>query len=165
MKKLRAFTLMELLVGMVLSGIVVAACFTAYEVMAGRYGSYQRTNATIRDAAWLHGQLGKDFARAQLVTGTSEQIRLALPGQGSVQYVFSSSFVLRKDSLVTDTFHLPSTEVSLLMDHEAVKNEQQPVDELVLRTVINGEPEQLHFMKYYPADVRMAYARQQEQER
>ncbi|TND10224.1 MAG: hypothetical protein FD123_472 [Bacteroidetes bacterium] len=162
--KLKGFTLLELLVGLVLSGIVVAASFTAYQVMAGRYGSYQQMNTAIRDAAWLHGLLGKDMERAALVTGNSETIRLQFPGGRNLAYTFAGDYILRRDSLVTDTFRVKHAEVKLLYENQPVNSELLPVEELVFTAGIGSEPELFRFRKTYPADVRMTFARKQEEE-
>jgi len=164
MKKLHAFTLMELLVGMVLSGLVVGAAFTAYEITAKQYGSYQRMNAGIRETAWLHGQLGKDFGRAKLVSGSRENLKLNFPAGGSVQYRFDDHIVLRRDSFVTDTFRVNIKDVQLLLAGKTITGAQQPIDELRIEAELNEEPEQLFFIKTYPAEFWLDRAREEEEQ-
>lgn len=154
MKKLPAFTLMELLVTMVLSTIVVAAAFTGYEIMAGRYGSYQQVNAGIREAAWMNGLLLKDMQRAQQVTATGRTILLTAAPEQPVTYEFRDEYVLRHSHELTDTFHV-SIKNSTARFNQLPVNAGDLIDELQLEAVIGEEPERFVYRKNYPAAMRI----------
>lgn len=154
MKKLPAFTLMELLVTMVLSTIVVAAAFTGYEIMAGRYGSYQQVNTGIREAAWMNGLLLKDMQRAQQVTATGKTIVLSAAPEQPVTYEFRDAYVLRRSHELTDTFYVAIKNAAPLFNRQPV-NAGDVIDELQLEAVIGEEPERFVYRKNYPAAMRV----------
>lgn len=154
MKKLPAFTLMELLVAMVLSTIVVAAAFTGYEIMAGRYGQYQQVNAGIREAAWMNGLLQKDLLQARLVVQHENTIRLTAAYREPVTYEFRDAYVLRRTHDLTDTFKITIGKLTCTFNGQAALP-GEPVDEIQLEAHIGKEPELFFYRKNYPAALRI----------
>lgn len=147
--KLRAFTLLELLVGLVLSGIVAGVSFTAYQVMAGRLAAYRSTNEAISEATWLSGRLGKEIEKAESLTGNSTELLLRMENGRSIRYDFAGAYVVRHDSLLTDTFFVST-------GHLEPEPEGGPlVSRVQFRAEIGGEPELFIFSKDYAADKRL----------
>ena len=93
-KKFHAFTLLELLVGMIVSGIVLAATFSAYRITTKQYENYNEKVETISEFSFLVSQLESDFSQAKdLVRLSENEIQLKI----SHNAVCFGSPVARKD--------------------------------------------------------------------
>lgn len=88
------FTLVEVLIGATLAGVIMAAVLSAYTFIArnlARLASYQ---ALENESRKVLGYMGKDFAQAQGVKSgtvpTASTVTLVLPS-GEVTYTYDSS--------------------------------------------------------------------------
>jgi prepilin-type N-terminal cleavage/methylation domain-containing protein len=101
--KLKAFTLLELLVGMIVSGIVVAACFNAYRVVTLQFKAYKTTSAAYENFSFFESQFRADFQQAKEISGNEHTVQF-ISREKKTGWQFREKYALRNDGNVTDTF-------------------------------------------------------------
>ncbi|MCA6363620.1 MAG: prepilin-type N-terminal cleavage/methylation domain-containing protein [Bacteroidetes bacterium] len=103
--KLAAFTLLELLVGMVISSIVIAAAFSAWSIISRQHAQYRTRHEASTEASFFSSRLRRDFAQAAAYSGQPNTLTLQLRNQ-TVQYKNVPPVVVRSIGLHTDTFRV-----------------------------------------------------------
>ncbi|HEY0976984.1 MAG TPA: hypothetical protein VGE21_05895 [Flavobacteriales bacterium] len=105
MKRLAAFTLIEMLLSLllvVLLGAFVVIVLQGSAIQWTRLGSGHRFAAEMR---WFVQRMSADMERAQRVQGHPGGIHLALP-EGDITYVLSTDSVVRTSVMGDEVFHL-----------------------------------------------------------
>jgi Tfp pilus assembly protein PilE len=100
--KVKAYTILELAITMLLSALVISIAYTAYRMVNQSYLSFTIKNNHSADLMRLDNLLKKDFFRADQITCDSAGILCHLKDH-SVCYIFTRDFIIRKAGL-TDTF-------------------------------------------------------------
>lgn len=154
MKKVRAFTLMELLVGMIVSTIVIGFGYGVYSLIYKQYSSYRTIKKEVVDAMQLNSTLNTDFAGAELISFTDNKLTIDRKNNLSLYYNFTDSYILRKENEITDTFKIIPASVTagfIFADAKAV------VSDLSFDSKVLGEPAHFVFTKQYSAEILMNY--------
>lgn len=152
MQKLRAFTLMELLVGMIISSIVIGFCYMSYSIIYKQYKSYKILKLEIVETIQLNSILNTDFINAETVLFDNDKLILNSANRSQLQYDFNDNYILRKDGEVTDTFKLSATEI---LPGYLLESEQIPtsiVNNFSFDAKVLGEIEHFRFTKNYSAE-------------
>lgn len=112
--RLKGFTVLELLVGMIATSIVIAAVFSAYHIISSQGVIYQEKTKSVTELSLFHSRIMKDFQEASIITRTDHAIALsersADPDAESstsitpLKYEFHQEYTLRKSGEHTDTF-------------------------------------------------------------
>lgn len=110
MKKLRAFTLMELLIGMIIGSIVVGCCYFGYSIIWKQFGDYRNMKHEINAAMQLNEVLLNDFSRSQEITFSDNKLKMELDSS-AITYEFNDSVIVRITPEAADTFHFATTEL------------------------------------------------------
>ncbi len=146
-KRLPAFTLLELLVGMILSGIVLTATFSAYRIITKQYESYRIRSVSDSEISFFVSQLQSDFSNAENITLVSEnEIQLQTGGR-MLNYRFSEKNVLRNDFSAIDTFHVSVSGIEAMLKSEKSNSENSPMDELHVMMDIDGKKVERVYLK------------------
>jgi len=162
MKRLKAFTLIELIVALIISGIVISIAATCYQIVYKQYKEYKNVNETLSQAALLNMLLNKDFQNFQYVNKTSDGIEFS--GFSTQQtsneeqktvYEFGQQYIIRKYTTIQDTFGVVLANTSLKFQNKEIENNSTLVDELSFETDVIQENETFHYKKQYGADVLM----------
>lgn len=156
MRKLKAFTLMELLIGMIVSAIVISFCYLSYAMIYKQFVSYRTVKQELVEALEFHSVLNRDFVDAQKATFRETELTLISYKNRNVIYNFEAEFVLRKTGEVVDTFFLEPTNIStdFLMTEN---NFSKPVVQFSFDALVLGEQEHFLFNKRYDAEMIVNY--------
>jgi prepilin-type N-terminal cleavage/methylation domain-containing protein len=138
-KKIKAFTLLELLVGMILSGIVLTATFSAYRIVTSQYQSYRKKSETLSAFSFFISQFQADFSNATAIIHISENEIQLNSKKKILDYHFSEKYVLRNDLLRTDTFPVTVTEMETFRESEKIIPENEEADEIHLQMDFGGK--------------------------
>ncbi len=104
MKKINAYTLMEVTVAMLLSAICIAIAYSAFDIIGNYYRTFQQKNEKADALLSIREVLSKDFQKSKLVMNTADGILLEQDSV-NINYVFEADRILRQiPSLRTDTF-------------------------------------------------------------
>jgi len=107
MKKLNAFTLLELMVSMLLSGIVVALILTFYVQFTGYRSTLDHHVDSDREALTFYSTLKHDVDRAELIYPEDKRTLRFIFGNNQLTWLFEDErFILRQEAERTDTFTL-----------------------------------------------------------
>ncbi len=151
-KKMQAFTLLELLIGMIISSIVIGFCYTGYSIIYRQYINYSKIKREIVSAMQLNTVLNTDFINAASVTFDTDKLMLNYENKLPLQYDFKENFILRKDREITDTFMFAPKNVIPIYLTESIESSDAQVNNFSFDVMLFGESEHFHFTKNYSAE-------------
>lgn len=152
MKKISAFTLLELLIGMIISSIVIGFCYAGYSIIYKQYISYNVIKRQNTAAMELNSILNTDIINAASITFDTDKLILNSEEKIKLLYEFKENYILRKDNEVTDTFMLASVNVSPLYFNESGTLLVAIIKEFSFDVDLFGEQEHFRFTKEYSAE-------------
>lgn len=154
MHKLKAFTLLELLVGMVISSLVIGFCVLGYLIINQQYLSYRFTKTAITDVVLMKTVITSDFNNSNKIHSENENELVIDNDSGqSISYRFTDEFIVREKEEITDTFKI-ATSNYVPVHISGNDNEQlELVQAFSFDANVLGEPEHFNFEKNYAADV------------
>lgn len=152
MKKINAFTLLELSVVMAVAGMVFAISYSAYHIISRQYGEFKNSSERLLDISTLSAVLARDFAEAKNIKKAGDDLLLEKRDGVLITYRFEPGALIRKMEETEDRFaEIFNLRISFL---GAEQNESNGlVDELYCE--IGKEAFPLHIKKQYAADVLM----------
>lgn len=149
--KVHAFTLMEITVAMLISGLVISICYTAYGLIQGYYIRFEDKNKTSSIVLDLKHVLERDFFKAAHIIRTKQGI-VVQQDSLVVDYIFNDKQVLRQiENLHTDTFTMPLQKIGFYFEGREAQV-TDTVDRINLELQMNKDtkvPVQIN--KYYSA--------------
>jgi len=155
-KKLPAFTLMEVTIAMLLTSIVVGITYTTYRIVSRSYVDYAKKQESLATFLTADKLLKQDFLQAEQILKTGEPgsgeegLQLKMP-QGFITYRFAENYLLRDQfALRVDTFKLAVKAPDFSFENVA-SEEGGRVDQLHFQTQLGGMPLLLHYKKLYSA--------------
>ena len=155
MKGIKAFTLMELLIGMIISSILIAFSYSAYSIIYNQYLTYRNIKKEVSQTMEFNAVFNTDFQNSEFVTFDGNNLTLVRSNSSSLEYIFQEKFIIRKDNEVKDTFQLNNTDI--IVKYPVYKEQSlQIVNEFSFNSIVNGLPEIFHFLKKYSAQTLMA---------
>lgn len=152
MQKIRAFTLLELLIGMIISSIVIGFCYLSYSIIYKQYMSYKILKLEIVETIQFNSILNSDFIKAETVVFGDNKLILNSTNRSSLQYDLMDNYILRKDGEVTDTFNLSAINVLPEYLPETEPSPTSIVTDFSFDAKVLGEMEHFHFTKNYSAE-------------
>nr|WP_121273812.1 hypothetical protein [Pedobacter schmidteae] len=147
--KLKAFTLFELVLGMLLAAIVIGMAYYASSIFIRLFDGYSKINSAQSELVLFKKVLSKDVERAAEVRLLDNELLLKdEAGSLMLSYEMGPDWVLRKGMLV-DTFKLDS--VLLKGTFEGRVSESGLTDALVFSLLQEKEPCLIEVNKHYSA--------------
>lgn len=113
MKKIKAYTLMEVTIAMLLSAICIGICYSAYDIIGRYYTTFQQKNESSDILLSLKRVMGKDINRSTIVLNTGKGF-VCQGDSLNVSYLFEEAKILRElEGLRTDTFKVVWKDLSI----------------------------------------------------
>jgi len=151
-KRIKAFTILEVTITMLLAALVIGITYSAYSIIIKSYGAFNHKNQDMAVLVRLDEWLKKDFARADIVLKDTTGIALN-NADHHVKYRFDPDFIVRTE-IKSDTFKVKTD--SLVTSFEALPinefgqtDEQNRLDDLNLVILFQGEKIPYHYHKQY----------------
>jgi len=171
--KLKAVTLLDALMGLILSSIAVALAIAAYTIISKEYFKINQSNLLAVELIQFENTLNNDVFKAQFVKTTYHGFEIDLPpalGQeisnalyeNQITYLFNSDYVLRKTNTRTDSFKLTVLKTNLQWAKESQNLNQGLIDQIILTTTSEGKPVNLTYHKKYDNALLMAVEKHEE---
>ncbi|MGQ0827041.1 MAG: PilW family protein [Bacteroidota bacterium] len=154
MKKLRAFTLMELLIGMIVSSIVIGFGYGTFFLIYKQYSSFKTVKIELVDVAQLNSILNHDFAIAEMIAFNENKLIIDRKNNLPLVYNFNDSIILRTDNELVDTFKIVSENI---VTNFVFKEQNAVVTGFAFEAKVLNETEQLTFEKHYSSETLMNY--------
>lgn len=151
-KKVKSFTLVEMLVVLVLSGIVISILYVAYYNISGYQLTLERKQQQLRDLSGLYFQMRRDVDRSTEVWADAKYAITCRNSQRGidVNYLFTPDAVVRTQREVVDTFHCRSGDPQFLFDNVTVNEFPSKIDVLSF-TLSLHDSVQFSVLKHYDA--------------
>lgn len=148
MNKIKAFTLTELLIGMVISSIVIGIAYYGYSAVNEQLHRYQKIKFEMTELLQLKSNLESEFFEAETVT--LEEKRLLFLGKDTLEYLFDDSLIYRKSNDVLDTFRVNTNNISISSIDGSKTGEL--VNEFSFDASMFEQTQRLSFFKDYGAN-------------
>ena len=124
--EVKAFTLLELLTGMIVSAIVLGATFSAWKIISRQSMRYEEQADRTRELSLLHSRFVTDMANSDSTyddgTTMSAYKRRHADMRCFVRYTFEEEYTLRVSDNHTDTFHVTAFRNYITHDRSAEDN-------------------------------------------
>ena len=156
MNKLKAFTLLELSIALLLTTVVISIGYMALGMIDRQQDDFRAYNAEVTDLQQLHWMLANDFDRAELALIQPDRLQLEFNDQIPVQYSFESDRIIRYEPEHTDTFTIANQWIKGYFDRQEQVLPQAPIDEFEVQGQVDESPLKFHFTKTYSANQLMA---------
>lgn len=147
--KLKAFSFLEILVSIVISGIVISTVYSVYVFTYKQFFRFTSVKTEIRDYFELSDVLNREFETSKKVIKKGyQEIEIQLIDK-NVNYSFNYSHILRTINDHTDTFYFAVDDVEMNIVNEL--KEEQLINYLKLTLDDDKGDKSLSFHKNYGA--------------
>lgn len=150
--KLSAFTLMEVLVGMVLTAIISALAFYSYFLIQKQFFQLQRIQQTANNCLELRTILNRDFEKAESISIQEANISI-VNKEGLIFYNIWPEGLIRYHAItpmIRDSFKLKNFNYTTFFKGEPV--EAGIIDQFVIIQNIFKEAQSLSIKKTYSSE-------------
>lgn len=154
MKRLKAFTLIELLIGMILSAIIISFAYSCYSILAKEFLSYKDVKKQINETITLNSILNNDFVNSEFIYYKDDVLTIEKKGSKQ-EYSFLENTILRTDGEVTDTFHFSASKINIGYLKESDHSAQILVNDFSFVAKVLDENESFYFTKNYSAETAL----------
>ncbi len=158
MIKLKAYTVMEVIVVMIISAIVISICYTSFDIISSQYRTYKEHNEKVNRSLLLDVLLNKDFNACEAVKITDEGFECAYRGK-KIYYEISETKLIRMEEQVTDTFAVSSGTITFGFLGKEVSTPGAFVSSLSFTTLEKEMEQHYFYSKEYGADFLMEIER------
>jgi len=153
--KIKAFTILEVTITMLIAGIVISIAYTAYGIISKSFLGFKSKNEDMAMIANIDHLLKRDFDRADMILSGNSGIELRQYGKPVIHYEFANAYIVRR-SITTDTFKVINRDVKMYFEHQGksisedtdATNENR-IDELSLMIDYKDEAISCNFYKQY----------------
>ncbi|MCC8427244.1 type II secretion system protein J [Mucilaginibacter sp. UR6-11] len=150
--KVKAFTIMEVTVAMLIASIAIGITYTIYTIVAKSYSVYNVRSNNTAVLIRLDELLKNDFEHADRILKTQNGITLKGPGK-LVNYEIESDFIVRTAG-ITDTFKVKTQEINTSFENAPLTEinsdeEQNRIDELQMMVLFEDKKIPYHYFKQY----------------
>jgi len=141
-----------MLVVMLVSSLSIGISYTCYTLFSNHYLQYKKNSDELADYILVDKLLTRDISEAKKVTRQPNGI-VCIKRKESIQYDFTSSYVLRR-GIVVDTFFVKESSPLVCKRKGQLENIPEAlIDEIELEVVYKEEKLYFYYDKEYGADV------------
>ena len=149
--KVKAFTIMEVVITMMISAILMVIICLIYLVISSSYNVFKGKNEELNTINTLDELLKKDFREGRYIAG-DQNIMTITRGKDSITYQWDKAYVVRSDAGVVDTFKVNTAGRSVSFEQypfESTNNILNTIDELKLDLVYKRDTLHYHYQADY----------------
>lgn len=143
--KIKAFTLFELLIGMVISSIVIASSYFVYDLIYKQFIDYKEVRLNLVNFASLQTELENNFYHSKSIKMNDKELSFVFDNK-TIYFEFLDSIIIRKDSQVLDTFRIS------VENFEFVENQEGLVSSIQFNSRLFDKNFDVYFNKKYCAE-------------
>lgn len=149
-KKVRAFTLIEVTISMLIAAIVIVTTYTAYQIISQNYLNYVKKQNLIASFTIMDKLLRDDFLKANPIVKTDSGLEFHMDN-GKVQYQFNDSLIIRNQyNLRLDTFNIVLHTINFTFENEE-SGVGRRIDLLSYLVTLDNETIPMSYRKMYSA--------------
>ena len=150
--KLKAFTILEVTIAMLITGSLIAITYTSYSIIVKSYRSFESKNVDMAVLVNLDHLLKRDFEQAETIYKTQDGVSVKKAGS-FINYEFKPDYVVRVAARI-DTFKVQTEDLNVsfenlpLLDVQETE-EQNRIDRLGFTLLYKGEQIPYLYHKLY----------------
>lgn len=163
MQKIKAFTLMELLIGMIVGCIIIALGYSTYTIMFNQYSSYKTIKNKVVEIMQLNNVINTDVIAADFITYSDNKLTLN-KSDTLLEYYFNDSYIIRTNNIFADTFQLKTINVLVTSVDSTGLNVTDMLTNFNFDMLVLGDTEHFTFTKNYSAETLMNHELQSPKE-
>lgn len=149
MKKLKAFTLLEVIVAMVITAVVVSVAITAFLIIQRQFDAYRERGGKIFQVQQARSYFAKDLADAVTAKSAGAILHLTMPNGQTISYHFRAGVLTRETGLREDTI---ATGIALPdFGYVTTKSNTSLVNRIGFTMTVDERVYPLSFYKQYSA--------------
>ena len=142
---IRAFSLIEAIVGMAVAAIVMGLTFVIFSMITERMLDFKNQNQLVNDMNRLTFSINKDIFESDKLFFKEEQMEFRGYAGERVLYNFEENHILRYTEVFVDTFKIPLKQI--WVDSVKSKSERLVFQKIKLQVSMNEKPLDLVFYK------------------
>lgn len=151
-KKVKAITVMEVAIAMVISGVVIAMAFSGVDMFARMFKAFKTTNEKNAETIVFNRIFRKEVEECEMLIKSESGIVIQ-DDDGIIAYDFHDNYILRDRQNVVDTFYLNTVNRKF-----SFRNVEQNiigglVDKVNLIKIEEDDETLIELIKDYGADV------------
>jgi prepilin-type N-terminal cleavage/methylation domain-containing protein len=154
-KKLKAFTLMELIVGLIISSVVIAMAATGFRIVDVQFMEYKKTNGRAQQWTTLEYLLQKDVSSCTRLEKLDESTFVTRYTLKDIVYRQNSGAIIRTQDKLTDTFNIGLSKMEISLFNNRGLTEKGLIQKLELEMKTSEEPQVYYITKKYSAQTMM----------
>lgn len=152
--RVKAFTIMEMTVAMLLASIVIGMTYAIYSIVANSYNTFNVKNNKMAIVLRVDELLKKDFLSADLIL-KNEHGFLFRKGNQLINYEMQSDFIVRSN-IAIDTFKVKTDSLSMSFETMPLPDvgeseRQSRIDDIKFLVLYENEKIPYNYHKQYSA--------------
>jgi Tfp pilus assembly protein PilE len=151
MNKIKAYTIVEMIVTMLITGVTISIAYSSFRIINGQFGQYKARSQRNYEVVLLDKFMMKDITEAVRVVRNTNGFS-CLYIDKTIDYTFESTYILRKSTLA-DTFNINVLEPKFTFMDEEEFVPGALVDRVEFAGVIEDETIPFIYIKEYGADI------------
>ena len=150
--KVKAFTIMEITVAMLISAIVIGLAYTCFNIIYQQYHAFHERQSELMKIDQLNKVLQEDFDRAETILQNDDDI-IIKNKDSQLSYRIQPEYILRISN-TTDTFKVNTQEVTRYFEGRHLTEqsdlpEDNRMDELSFTIIYHEEKIPYYYTKQY----------------
>lgn len=154
MRKIKSFTVLELIIVLVLTGTVIAIAYSGASLFFKEFMIFQHRSDNAAGISLLNRLFIKDFDRSDFIYKDNQQLK-CVNRDKSIYYGFNSEYIIRRDSLIVDTFKVEISGVQSRFEGNEVMD--GVIDNLAFSIFHNDDSIKFQYNKKYNAESFINY--------
>ncbi len=150
--RIKAFSLLEMTLALLLSSIVVAMAVSAYLIVSKKIDLYKHHLSSVEQLSTLQTVMLIDFENAKTILNKNEYLSFLSKDSNEVIYKFDNTVIIRKQAARIDSFFVNYQEL-LVSEEPALSKNNQVINKVSFTTNIIEPIEMKFFKKYSAADI------------
>lgn len=152
-QNLKAFTILELVITMMISAILIGLTFTIYGIVTRSYQSFSKKNDEVMVMLTLDRLLRRDFSKAEAIRRQGSKIFI-IGRNDTVRYDFESGYLVRTRGII-DTFKVDYQQFDSKFEGRSPEINPDSVvlqDELSFSITYHDQVIPYHYFKQYSSE-------------
>ncbi|TMI63743.1 MAG: hypothetical protein E6H07_13315 [Bacteroidetes bacterium] len=148
MKGIKAFTVIELIMTLLISGIVITIAFYAFLFVNKQFGHYIARSNQMNEYALFKKALETDLNRSAFLVDSAGILVCKMYANSDVIYFTSDDLIIRYNEIATDSFRIKNTGFTASF----VTGTDKIMNGLLVKLVLMGQDIEMKFDKNYSAE-------------
>ncbi|MBW4890133.1 hypothetical protein KXQ82_10420 [Mucilaginibacter sp. HMF5004] len=122
--RVKAFTIMEVTISMLIAAIVIGITYTSYNIIGKSYLSFKTRNDDIAVLNRVDELLKRDFEQANMIADSGNGLLINKDNMTDVHYEFNRGTIIRKSGVI-DTFKVSMTDLKTAFEGNLNNNQTE----------------------------------------